>query len=121
MHEAASYFIGEHDFKGFMSTGSSAKTTVREILSLTVNGEAGDLIRIDVEGNAFLYNMVRIIAGTLLYVGLGKIDAKSIPQIILEGRREEAGKTLPAKGLFLNRVYYEDSPFEQWYNMENFI
>ncbi len=119
MRAAAKSFVGEHDFKAFMAQGSSAKTTVRELFDVSVHGEAGGLIRVDVYGNAFLYNMVRIIAGTLLYVGLGKITAEAVPAIISQGNREEAGKTLPAKGLFLNRVYYDNSPFQQWYNVSN--
>ena len=119
MREAARAFVGVHDFCGFMSQGSSAKTTVRELTEVSVHGEKGGLIRIDVAGTAFLYNMVRIIAGTLLYIGLGKIDHREIDDIILSGRRELAGKTLPAKALFLVEVYYEESPFKQWYNMEH--
>lgn len=118
MREAATYLEGEHDFQGFMSQGSPVNSTIRELFEVKVHGEKGQMIRIDVKGNAFLYNMVRIIAGTLLYVGLGKIKAEDIPDIILSGRRELAGKTLAAKGLFLEEVYYDNELFNEWYNGE---
>ncbi|HHX37231.1 MAG TPA: tRNA pseudouridine(38-40) synthase TruA [Clostridiaceae bacterium] len=106
MEKAAAYFVGKHDFKAFMATGSSAKTTVREIFTATVKQD-GYLIRIVVEGGGFLYNMMRIISGTLLYVGLGKIETDAVPSIIAAGRRQTAGKTLPAKGLCLERVWFD--------------
>lgn len=118
MRKAAKYLEGEHDFQGFMSQGSPVNSTIRELFEVTVHGEKGQMIRIDVKGNAFLYNMVRIIAGTLLYVGLGKINADDISDIILSGRRELAGKTLAAKGLFLEEVYYDNELFNEWYNGE---
>ncbi len=118
MREAAIYLEGEHDFQGFMSQGSPVNSTIRELFEVKVHGEKGQMIRIDVKGNAFLYNMVRIIAGTLLYVGLGKINSNDIPDIILSGRRELAGKTLAAKGLFLEEVYYDNELFNEWYNGE---
>lgn len=118
MREAATYLEGEHDFQGFMSQGSPVNSTIRELFEVKVHGEKGQMIRIDVKGNAFLYNMVRIIAGTLLYVGLGKINANDIPEIILSGKRELAGKTLAAKGLFLEEVYYDNEIFNEWYNGE---
>ena len=118
MREAATYLEGEHDFQGFMSQGSPVNSTIRELFEVKVLGEKGEMIRIEVKGNAFLYNMVRIIAGTLLYVGLGKIKAEDIPDIILSGRRELAGKTLAAKGLFLEEVYYDNELFNEWYNEE---
>lgn len=105
MKNAARAFIGEHDFIGFASSGFTVKTTVREIYSLDVE-KSGDMITIDVCGNGFLYNMVRIIAGTLAYVGSGKIDDDKMEEIIESKCRERAGITAPAHGLCLKEVYY---------------
>ena len=105
MKNAARAFIGEHDFIGFASSGFTVKTTVREIYSLDVE-KNGDMITIDVCGNGFLYNMVRIIAGTLAYVGSGKIDDDKMEEIIESKCRERAGITAPAHGLCLKEVYY---------------
>ena len=107
MREAAKTFIGEHDFIGFASSGFTVKTTVREIYSLDVMRE-GDIITIDICGNGFLYNMVRIIAGTLVFVGNGKIDPKDMADIIASKDRDMAGITAPAEGLCLKEVYYGD-------------
>ena len=105
MRKAAKAFIGEHDFIGFASSGFTVKTTVRTIYSLDVKRE-GDMITIDVCGNGFLYNMVRIIAGTLVFVGIGKINPEDMPEIINSKCRERAGVTAPAHGLCLKEVYY---------------
>lgn len=105
MKKAALAFVGEHDFIGFASSGFSVKTTVRTIYSLDIKKE-NDLITIDVTGNGFLYNMVRIIAGTLLFVGCGKINADDMEDIINSCDRNRAGITAPAEGLFLSEVYY---------------
>ncbi|MBR1738335.1 MAG: tRNA pseudouridine(38-40) synthase TruA, partial [Firmicutes bacterium] len=106
MKAACRHFIGEHDFKAFCASGSDAKTTVRTIYSLDVE-KNGDIISIKVRGSGFLYNMVRIIAGTLAYVGLGKIDPDEIPDIIDSLDRARAGKTLSPNGLTLLEVNYE--------------
>ncbi len=105
MHEAAAAFLGEHDFIGFASSGFSVKTTVREIYSLDVTRK-DDLITVDITGNGFLYNMVRIITGTLVSVGGGKLDPADMADIIASRDRERAGITAPAKGLCLKEVYY---------------
>ena len=105
MRIAAKAFIGEHDFIGFASSGFSVKTTVREIYSLDVD-KNGDIITIDVVGNGFLYNMVRIIAGTLVFVGGGKINPNDMADIINSKDRERAGITAPPQGLCLKEVYY---------------
>lgn len=105
MREAAKAFVGEHDFVGFASSGFTVKTTVRTIYSLDVIRE-GDMITIEVCGNGFLYNMVRIIAGTLVYVGCGKIRPDEMDDIIESKCREKAGITAPAHGLCLKEVYY---------------
>ena len=111
MKVAALYFAGEHDFAAFCAAGGSQKTTVRKILSVTVDTRQDDpsMIEIRVTGEAFLYNMVRIIAGTLFYVGTGKIAPTDIPDIIASLDRARAGKTMPPEGLTLERVYYSDT------------
>ena len=106
MDEAIKYFVGEHDFKGFKASGTSSKSSVRTIYSASVKRN-GDLVEIYITGNGFLYNMVRIIAGTLVEVGLEKIEPEKIEEIIKEGKRENAGKTLPPNGLYLVDVKYE--------------
>ena len=105
MQEAAKYFEGEHDFKAFKSSGTSAKNSVRTIYNASVKQE-GEKIIIELTGNGFLYNMVRIISGTLLDVGLQKIKPEEIKNIIEEKDRKKAGKTLPAHGLYLVEVKY---------------
>ena len=105
MKEASKHFIGTHDFIGFAASGFSVKTTVRTIYELKVE-KKDNIITIEITGNGFLYNMVRIIAGTLVYVGSGKIDAHEIPQIIASGDRTRAGITAPARGLCLKEVFY---------------
>ena len=107
MKEAAKFFIGEHDFKGFKATGGNNKSTVRTIYSAEVIYEPDtERITIELVGNGFLYNMVRIISGTLVEVGLGKIAPQEITEIINSGKRDMAGKTLPPHGLYLVEVYY---------------
>lgn len=103
MQEAAGYFVGKHDFKAFCASGSSAKTTVRTVFSCGMERDGG-LIKMRICGDAFLYNMVRIIAGTLVYVGIGKISAEDIPSVIRSSERERAGKTMPPEGLCLEWV-----------------
>ena len=105
MKKAIKYFEGEHDFKAFKSSGTSSKSSVRTIYKADIITE-GTNIAIDLTGNGFLYNMVRIIAGTLLDVGLGKIKADEIPEIIESKDRNRAGKTLPPQGLMLLGVEY---------------
>ena len=105
MQVAAESFTGTHDFAGFASSGFSVKTTVRTIHSLNVE-KKDNIITIDVTGNGFLYNMVRIIAGTLVYVGNGRIEAEDMPDIINSCCRQRAGITAPAKGLCLKEVFY---------------
>ncbi|MCQ2409087.1 MAG: tRNA pseudouridine(38-40) synthase TruA [Clostridia bacterium] len=126
--EAASYIEGEHDFKCFEASGSSIKNTVRTVYGidikttplpgvLSLKGETasgnpdGNMVfdselTISVTGNGFLYNMVRIIAGTLVYVGLHKLTPEDVKNILDSGDRTKAGKTLAAKGLHLISVIY---------------
>ena len=105
MQKGIKYFEGEHDFKGFKASGTSSKSSVRTIYSAKVI-ENGERIIIELEGNGFLYNMVRIISGTIVDVGLGKIKPEEIPEIIESKDRTRAGKTLPPQGLYLVEVYY---------------
>ena len=105
MREASSYFLGTHDFKGFMSSGSSVKDTVRTIEHISIVAE-GPYITLDFYGNGFLYNMIRIIVGTLIACGIGKIPPEALEEIIASGVRERGGITAPAKGLKLVEVYY---------------
>ena len=106
MTKAASHFKGEHDFAAFCAQGSTpVATTVRTIFECTVE-KVGNYISIDVCGNGFLYNMVRIIAGTLIDVGRGRKKPEDIPKIILSKDRNNASATAPAKGLTLVSVIY---------------
>ena len=105
MQQAAKLFEGEHDFKAFKASGTSSKNSVRTIYKAEVKRD-GDKIYIELTGSGFLYNMVRIISGTLVDVGMGKIQPEEITKIIDSGKRENAGKTLPAHGLYLVNVEY---------------
>lgn len=105
MKDAIKYFEGEHDFKGFKASGTSSKSSLRTIYSAKVI-QNGDRIAIELKGNGFLYNMVRIISGTIVDVGLGKIKPEEIPEIIKAKDRSKAGKTLPPQGLYLVEVNY---------------
>ncbi|MDE7476534.1 MAG: tRNA pseudouridine(38-40) synthase TruA [Lachnospiraceae bacterium] len=104
MQQAADYLKGEHDFKSFCSVNTAAETTVRTIYDISVD-KTGDLITIRVTGSGFLYNMVRIIAGTLMEAGRGNLDPDRIPSILKACDRTKAGPTAPACGLTL--IKYE--------------
>ena len=104
MQNAAAYLVGEHDFKSFCSAGSQVESTVRTIYALQVE-QTGDEIVIRVTGNGFLYNMVRIIAGTLMEAGRGLWEPEHMREIIKAQDRSAAGPTAPACGLML--VNYE--------------
>lgn len=107
MEKALAYFKGEHDFKAFMSSGGNKKkTTVRKLTKCKLLKKDGRII-IELTGNGFLYNMVRIICGTVVDVGLGKINILDIPSIIESKDRKLAGKTLPPHGLYLKEVKYK--------------
>ncbi len=106
MKKACAPFIGEHDFAAFCAAGSQADSTIRTIYALKVEKEGNETV-IRVTGNGFLYNMVRIIAGTLMDVGLGKKKPEDISKIISSGDRTQAGPTLPAKGLMLVGYEYD--------------
>ena len=106
MREAGVYLVGEHDFKSFCSQKTKVLSTVRTIYSLELI-EEGDIVTLRVSGNGFLYNMVRILAGTLVQAGLHKRTPDSIPPLLESRDRKQAGPTLPAKGLFLRCVEYD--------------
>jgi len=105
MIAASSFMKGKHDFTAFAASGGQSKTFIRNIYDIKINKE-DDIISISVRGNSFLYNMVRIIAGTLLYAGIGKIDCAHIEHIIKSKDRTKAGPTLPACGLYLKEIIY---------------
>lgn len=105
MRRAAEYLIGEHDFQSFCAAGAQVKTTVRTIYDLKVTRE-GELITIRITGNGFLYNMVRIIAGTLMKIGQGEWEPEYIREILNAKDRTAAGPTAPAKGLTLMEIRY---------------
>lgn len=104
MEKAAEYFLGEHDFSAFCAAKSKKKSTVRRIDALRIYRH-GEEIRFDVTGNGFLYNMVRILVGTLVEVGLHQREADSIPDLF-GGQRPDAGRLMPAQGLCLMEVVY---------------
>ncbi len=106
MKECAKIIEGVHDFKCFVASGSSVKSTVREIYSIKII-KKGNLLDFEICGNGFLYNMVRIIVGTLIFVGEGKIKVNTVKDAIESGNRLLVGKTMQAKGLLLKSVSYK--------------
>ncbi|MBQ7296088.1 MAG: tRNA pseudouridine(38-40) synthase TruA [Clostridia bacterium] len=98
-------YIGTHDFSAFCAAGGTTKTNVRTIFDCSVERE-GELVTFRVKGDGFLYNMVRIMVGTLLDINSGKIEKNTIPDIIESKDRLRAGITAKAQGLYLNEVYY---------------
>ncbi|MCI8857965.1 MAG: tRNA pseudouridine(38-40) synthase TruA [Lachnospiraceae bacterium] len=107
MQQAAQYLIGKHDFQSFCSVKSSVENTVRQILSCNVEKSQDDVITIRVTGTGFLYNMVRIIAGTLILVGVGEMKPEQIPEILNQMQRSAAGPTAPAQGLTMIGIQYK--------------
>lgn len=105
MERAARYLEGEHDFASFMSAGSTVQDTVRTVSFFRVQRQ-GDWVTFHICADGYLYNMVRILVGTLVEVGAGRMNADTIPIILKERNRSLAGDTVPAKGLFLYRVNY---------------
>ena len=105
MKKAATEFCGEYDFKAFMAKGGNENDTVRRVMYAEVSRQ-GDFIEFKVAANGFLYNMVRIMTGTLISVAENKISPNEIADIISSGERERAGMTAPACGLFLNKAVY---------------
>lgn len=107
MNEAASYLVGPHDFKSFCASGHEGTNTVRTIYSASVLRD-GEMIYFRITGNGFLYNMVRIIVGTLMEVGKGAIKPKKMSEILKAKNREAAGPTAPAHGLTLVEIEYPE-------------
>jgi tRNA pseudouridine38-40 synthase len=110
MQHSAPYFVGEHDFASFTRVHHGRETTVRTVHSCEVSVIGKRRLQIDISGNGFLYNMVRIIAGTLADVGRGLFEPDDIPGMLQARDRRRAGQTLPPEGLFLMWVRYLDSP-----------
>jgi tRNA pseudouridine38-40 synthase len=106
---AAATLVGEHDFAAFRAEGCAAKTTIRRIDTLTLTPVADEpgMIAFDVRGNAFLRHMVRIIVGTLIDIGDGRLDAGQLSGILASGDRTRAGQTAPPHGLELIEVFYD--------------
>ncbi len=105
MNRAAAAYIGTHDFTAFCAAGSDVEDTVRTVTACRVERQ-GDLVIFVVEADGFLYNMVRIMVGTLLEIAEGRMAQTAISAILKDGRRENAGPTAPAKGLCLQQVFY---------------
>jgi len=106
MKDACKYFIGEHDFTSFCAANTDVKNKVRNISNIQIVDVNDNLYKLSITGNGFLYNMVRIIMGTLVSVGFHKIVPEDVKDIIEKKDRMFAGKTMPAKGLCLKKVTY---------------
>ena len=109
MAQGAAHFAGSRDFASMQSVGTPVKSTVRTVHYVSVRQE-GELIAISACADGFLYNMVRAIAGTLLYVGCGKFSPDHVAEILASADRKNAGPTLPGCGLFMTRLWYADYP-----------
>lgn len=105
LNKEAQAFVGTYDYSGFCSIKSDVEDTVRTVYSASVKRE-GDMVYFTVEADGFLYNMVRIMVGTLLFINEGKIKSGELKDIILSKDRTRAGKTAPPHGLYLNKVNY---------------
>ena len=107
MDKAAKLFLGTHDFSAYCASGSEVKSKVRTITACSVRRN-GELVIFSVRGNGFLYNMVRIMAGTLLSLSAGGLTEEDIMRSLKSGKRTDAGPTAKAEGLYLHEVYYEE-------------
>lgn len=107
MRAAAGVLVGEHDFAAFRAAGCTARTTVRRIDTIDLTEAPEDLLLVDVRGNAFLRNMVRIVVGTLVEVGLGRLSPAQVSEILAGKDRTRGGRTAPAHGLELVTVFYD--------------
>jgi tRNA pseudouridine38-40 synthase len=105
MKEAAVHIVGEHDFSAFRAAGAKVKTSVRRVYRLDIE-QSFQYLHLTIEANGFLYNMVRIIVGTLLYVGKGKLTPDDVIRFVNSGKREDTGPTVPPQGLALVQVNY---------------
>lgn len=131
LQAGAQRFVGKKDFAAVRAMGTPVKSTVRTIFHCEAElcdsfpvqraPEVPQLLRIRVCGDGFLYNMVRAIAGTLLYVGSGKLSPDDVTAILAAGERAAAGPTLPAHGLYMNRLWYEDTPELAPYKLDEFL
>lgn len=110
MQRGAQHFVGKQDFAAVRAMGTPVKSTVRTVFWCEVDTLPDGLLRIRVCGDGFLYNMVRAIAGTLVYVGSGKLAPDEVRTVLDSLDRAAAGPTLPAHGLFMNRLWYEHTP-----------
>ena len=106
MQRAAQYMVGTHDFTAFMAAGGQQKQMEKEMYEVSVS-QQGKLFEIKVHANSYLYNMVRIITGTLVYVGNGKLQPDDVKEILRSKDRKRAGMTAPPQGLYLHKVFYE--------------
>ena len=113
MRQAAAYLIGEHDFASFCASNHQAEETVRNLYEITVDRGVDDIVTIRLRGNGFLYNMVRIIAGTLIRIGSGMYPPEHMKTILEARSRAAAGDTAPAKGLTLVGIEYEVEPAKE--------
>ena len=119
MNEAAGHFLGSHDFSAFCRADSRERENMVRTITASTWRREGDMVIYRVAADGFLYNMVRILVGTMLYVSQGKIRAEEIPAILQSGDRSKAGPTAPAQGLYLNRVFYDGiEPAETIESME---
>lgn len=107
MQQAASQFVGTHDFAAVRSVGTDVKSTIRTVYYYDVERE-GDLIRLKVCANGFLYNMARAMAGTVVYAAEGKIRPEEIGALLASGNRTAAGPTVPPGGLYMTKLWYDD-------------
>ena len=107
MQKAADQFVGTHDFAAVRSVGTDVKSTVRTVHYCNVE-RRGDIIEVKVCANGFLYNMARAIVGTVVYAAEGKFPPEQIAQILLDGNRTAAGPTVPAGGLYMTHLWYDD-------------
>ena len=105
MRQGACYILGKHDFSAFMAAGSDTEDTVREVDYIKIE-RCGDIIELRIHANGFLYNMVRIITGTLVEVAFGRFAPSDVEKIISSKNRANSGMTAPPEGLYLNRVDY---------------
>lgn len=119
MQEAASYFLGTHDFKPFSANnGSDINSTVRTINNIKVTCDEDLNILIEIEGKAFLYKMVRMMVGSLINIGMGKHKPETIREI-LEGRMKRIGRTAGPEGLYLEKVYFDETSEDTSDNMDH--
>ena len=107
MQDAAGRFVGTHDFAAVRAVGTDVKSTVRTVYYFNVS-RRGDLIELKVCANGFLYNMVRAMAGTVIYAADGKLSPEDIDGILLRGNRTEAGPTVPPGGLYMTKLWYRE-------------